>query len=144
MSRDRAIEEIIRRAMEEGKFDNLPGKGKPLNLDENPHIDPAWQLAYKMLAQHGFAPEWIETRQQIEEELAAARQALARSWQWRQANAAGPLAPQEWEQAQTRFKETAEALNKRIRDYNLTIPADAFYRPLIDIGREIARASTPA
>ena len=28
----RSIDEQIRKAMEEGQFDNLPGKGKPLPL----------------------------------------------------------------------------------------------------------------
>ncbi len=34
---DRIVEEKIRAAMEAGAFNNLPGKGKPLNLEENPH-----------------------------------------------------------------------------------------------------------
>jgi len=37
------IDEIIRRAIEEGQFDDLPGKGKPLRLDEDPNSDPAWR-----------------------------------------------------------------------------------------------------
>ena len=30
------IEEHIRRAIEEGSFEDLPGKGQPLHLYENP------------------------------------------------------------------------------------------------------------
>ncbi|MGZ3629064.1 MAG: DnaJ family domain-containing protein, partial [Ktedonobacteraceae bacterium] len=30
------IEEQIHQAQSRGEFDNLPGSGKPLNLDENP------------------------------------------------------------------------------------------------------------
>ncbi|MEA3440806.1 MAG: DUF1992 domain-containing protein [Chloroflexota bacterium] len=54
------IEEHIRRAMEEGKFDDLPGKGKPLRLDHNPHEDPQWRTAYRMLRNSGFTLPWIE------------------------------------------------------------------------------------
>ncbi len=40
--RARGIDEIIRQAMREGAFDNLPGKGKPLELIENPYLDREW------------------------------------------------------------------------------------------------------
>ena len=37
----------IREAIEDGKFDNLPGKGKPLDLSENPQLTsaPSWVSA---------------------------------------------------------------------------------------------------
>src|SRR3990172_10749312 len=101
------IEEIIQQAIKDGAFDNLPGKGKPLNLEDNPFIDPEWQLAYHLLKQNGFAPQFIEERQAIEVELAAAREALARSWAWRQkALAAGKRADwvqAEWGRAREKF-----------------------------------------
>lgn len=31
------LEQRILHSMEEGHFENLPGKGKPLNLSTNPH-----------------------------------------------------------------------------------------------------------
>ena len=34
MSFDKAVEEIIKQAMERGEFDDLPGKGKPIDLSE--------------------------------------------------------------------------------------------------------------
>ena len=55
-----SIEEIIRQAMQEGKFDDLPGKGKPLNLDQNPHQDPDWRVAHHLLKSAGFSLPWIE------------------------------------------------------------------------------------
>ena len=42
------IEEQIRRAIQEGKFDDLPGKGKPLKLDENPFEESEWRMANKI------------------------------------------------------------------------------------------------
>ncbi len=32
MNFDKAVESIIKEAMERGEFDNLPGKGKPIHL----------------------------------------------------------------------------------------------------------------
>ena len=60
------IEEHIRQAMQAGKFDDLPGKGKPLSLDENPLADPEWQLAFHMLKDAGFSLPWIESLKEIE------------------------------------------------------------------------------
>ena len=54
------IDEHIRKAQQEGKFDDLPGKGKPLKLEDDPHADPAWQLAFRMLKEAGYSLPWIE------------------------------------------------------------------------------------
>lgn len=34
MSLDKIVEELIKKAQERGEFDNLPGKGKPIDLTE--------------------------------------------------------------------------------------------------------------
>jgi DnaJ family protein C protein 28 len=138
----RAIDKIIQQAMEEGRFDNLPGKGKPLKLDDNPHLDQEWQLAYHMLKENGFAPEFIEKRQEIEMLLAKAREVLMRTWLWR----AGALdsgedeemVATEWAKAQKIFDETIEGLNKKIRDYNLIVPTPSVARAPIDYDKEMA------
>src|SRR5512146_3268725 len=116
------IEEQIRRAMAEGKFSNLKGKGKPLNLDQNPFEDPGWRPAYRLLKNAGFTLPWIETRQEIEKDLEAARERLARAWAWKQGAAARRETPADsqadWERAATLFRKQVEELNKRIRSYN--------------------------
>lgn len=33
------IEELIQKAIAEGKFDDLPGQGKPLNLEDDALVD---------------------------------------------------------------------------------------------------------
>jgi hypothetical protein len=58
-----SIDDVIREAMKEGKFDNLEGKGKPLKL--NPQ-DDLGRLALRMVKEAGFAPEWVELAKQIE------------------------------------------------------------------------------
>ena len=44
----------IREAMAEGVFDDLPGTGRPLKLDEDAHIPPEARLAYKILKNSGY------------------------------------------------------------------------------------------
>ena len=76
------IEEHIRRAIEEGKFKDLPGQGKPLQLDENRYENPEWRLAHHLLRSSGFTLPWIERRKEIENELEAARAGLRRAVAW--------------------------------------------------------------
>ena len=137
----RGIDEIIQQAMQEGAFENLPGKGKPLNLEENPYLDREWQLAYHLLKQNGFAPQFIEQRQAIELDLAAARQALARAWAWRrqalEEGKASDLVEGEWARARKEFETKVDRVNKEIRTYNLHIPTQSLLRLPVKIEAEL-------
>ncbi len=42
-------EKNIREAIEKGEFDNLPGKGQPLDLSENPFEDPDLRTVHRLL-----------------------------------------------------------------------------------------------
>jgi DnaJ homolog subfamily C member 28 len=138
-----SIDDHIQKAMQDGKFDNLPGKGKPLRLDENPYEDPDWRLAHHVLKESGFTLPWIELRQEIETETAAARAALARAWEWRQAalEKRQPYAEAEaeWQRAVAVFKEQVEKINKRIFDYNLQTPAESLQVMKLNAGKEIEK-----
>lgn len=66
------IEERIRKAQEQGEFENLPGFGKPLSMDE-PNVPEELRLAYKILKNAECLPPEIELKKeitQIEEILA--------------------------------------------------------------------------
>ncbi len=138
---DRAIETIIQNAINDGVFDNLSGKGKPLDLRENPLAAKEWRMAFSMLENEGFALPWMEERKEIEKDLKEARLFLQRTWNWRithlESGDNTPMVEHEWRKAQAKFSEVVTALNKRIDAYNAQIPADVFYRPRIVLGREI-------
>ena len=129
------IEEAIRRAMESGQFDNLPGMGKPLRLDENPFEDPEWRIAHHILSSSGFTLPWIEIRREIEGLIQSARDEIRRSWEWRKTALADRLPPPfieaEWSRAQERCRERVCDINQRIQNYNLEVPSPRFQlRPL--------------
>jgi DnaJ family protein C protein 28 len=143
-----SIEEIIRRAMEEGEFDDLPGKGKPLNLDANPHQDPEWRAAHHILKSGRFSLPWIESLREIEEHLQEARVSLGRSWGWYHAERAeGSMsihAEQEWKRAIELFSEKITAINEKIRSYNLQVPNERFQMLPLNVEQEIERFKNPA
>lgn len=66
--------------MEEGQFENLPGKGKPLNLNSNPHADPADDTLYRILSRNKCAPEWVELNKEIRIGVAEWRLSLKKAW----------------------------------------------------------------
>ncbi len=141
------IEELLRKAMAEGKFDNLPGKGKPLHLDEtNPHADPEWELAYRMLKESGYSLPWIEIIREIEKDIDLARKDLQIAWQVHEDALPGSRSDNnvlaEWSRAEAGFKDKLTALNKRIRDYNLQVPSMRFQRPGLNFERELEKITS--
>jgi hypothetical protein len=57
---DIVAERRIVDAMNEGVFDNLPGKGKPLQLDDDLSVPPHLRIQAKILKNAGGVPEWIQ------------------------------------------------------------------------------------
>lgn len=117
------IDDIIRRALEDGHFDNLPGHGRPLKLNQNPHTPPDLRGAYQIMQQAGATLPWIGTRQTLVADIEQARQDLRRAWQWFAKQDVSADSRAQWQAAQDHFRAELETLNKRIRDYNLAAPS---------------------
>lgn len=60
------VEERIRKAQKNGELDNLPGQGKPLNLDDM-SIPEEFRMVHRILKNSGFLPPEVELRKQIRE-----------------------------------------------------------------------------
>src|SRR6267143_6327501 len=73
-------EKRLREAIEKGEFDDLPGKGEPIDLKDNPFEDPDLRMVHRLLRNAGFAPAWIEERKDIDAELEKAQTKLSRTW----------------------------------------------------------------
>lgn len=61
----RIAEERIREAIENGEFDDLELKGKPLDLREDPFVPEELRTVYKILKGAGFLPKEVELRKEI-------------------------------------------------------------------------------
>lgn len=130
------VDQKIREAMERGEFDNLPGKGKPIDTSENPFEDSDLRMAHRVLRNAGFAPSWIEECKDIDAEFERELQQLLRVRTVMQ-NAMGTehetSARVRWDRALTLFRTQTAALNQRIKTWNLKVPAPGFQRKLIDV-----------
>ncbi len=145
------VEDRIQEAMERGEFDNLRGKGKPLDLKKNPWAGDC-ELAFHILENAGFAPEWIERDKALRAELAALRRLLDHHLAWHRA-ALAALATAPADQIRGRYAALAQArertiaayrtraadLNEQIDVFNLMAPAVQVHRPRIIIDDEIRK-----
>ena len=114
-------ERKIEEAMAEGVFDNLPGAGRPMPLDDDPFEDPSLRMAHRLLKNHGIAPAWIEESKEIESAVEALRA------EWRRYR------------DPERIRQRARELNYRIASFNLKTPAGLCQKLPLDLERETAR-----
>ena len=59
------VEKRIQEAQRKGEFDNLPGRGKPIDYEEDRHIPEDLRLAYKILKNADCLPPEIEEKKEI-------------------------------------------------------------------------------
>ena len=81
MSFNRIAENRIREAMEQGEFDNLPGAGQPISLEEYFNTPEDLRMAYSVLKNANCRPMEVELLNEIarlEQAVAAARDDAAR------------------------------------------------------------------
>jgi len=129
-------EKRLREAIENGEFDDLPGKGEPIDLQENPFEDPELRTVHRLLRNAGFAPAWIEERKDIDAELVAAQTKLSRAWALFGEQGTRPSTA-EWERSVKEFREQVLELQRRIRIYNLKAPAAVFQRKHVDFDKMV-------
>ena len=67
MNFDKLVETIIREAMERGEFDNLPGKGKPIDLTAYFDTPEDIRMAYSILKNAGMNSREVELLKEIAE-----------------------------------------------------------------------------
>jgi hypothetical protein len=62
-------EERIRAALENGEFDDLPGRGLPLDLEDDAHVPPELKMAWRVLKNAGCLPPELEAEREIQSGL---------------------------------------------------------------------------
>lgn len=58
-------EERIREAQARGEFDALPGRGRPLTLDDDAHVPEELRMAWRVLKNAGCLPPELEAEREI-------------------------------------------------------------------------------
>jgi hypothetical protein len=100
------ISEIVRRSREKGDLDNLPGKGKPLNLDNDSEVPPEDRIVNRVMKSNNILPPWIQLDKEI-------REGMEQLEQLRLSSTANKEA---------KLVEMIYEINKKIEKFNLTCP----------------------
>ena len=58
-------EEKIKAAIKKGDFDNLPGKGKPLQLEDLSQVPEELRTSYKIMKNVGMLPEEMQIKKEM-------------------------------------------------------------------------------
>lgn len=61
---DQWAERHILDAQRKGEFDDLPGRGEPLTLDDDLHVPPELRAGYRLLKNAGCLPPELEQRRE--------------------------------------------------------------------------------
>jgi TusA-related sulfurtransferase len=59
------VEQRIKEALERGEFDNLPGQGEPLPLEDDSNVPEDLRLAYRILKNADCLPPELELKKEI-------------------------------------------------------------------------------
>lgn len=62
---EKVVEQRIADAINRGELNNLPGQGRPLELDDDSFVPEELRLAHRILKNAGFVPEEVCLRRQI-------------------------------------------------------------------------------
>lgn len=117
---DRIVEESIKKAIEEGEFDNLQGIGKPIKWNDNPYSSEEMKLVEEIFKKNEISYPWIEKRKEIENMIEGMKQIIK--------SQKSLSAPDELE-----LTEQINLINKKIFDYNLSVPVARLQRRSISL-----------
>jgi len=62
---EKIIESRIKKAQDDGAFDDLPGRGRPLHLEDDRHVPEDLRLAHKVLKNADCLPPEVQLRKEI-------------------------------------------------------------------------------
>ena len=121
------IDEQIREAMRQGRFADLPGKGKPLKLDGDAHVPEQMRMAHKLMRDNDLVPEWMAQGKELEAEREKLRDELSRLLHRGEGRSLEAL------------REAAKKYNSRVLSYNLKVPQGVVHRRFFDVDGELVK-----
>lgn len=137
---ERLVEDLIQESMSKGDFDNLSGKGKPIDkFSTCPHIDPMTHNLNRILIDNGYQPEWIVLHKEIRDTIDKLRNDLVAS----RKKIGEPMTyskEKEWMETCEKFTENITKLNKKVNDFNLVVPLLSRQMVHFNAEKEISRA----
>uniref|UniRef100_V9KWK2 DnaJ-like subfamily C member 28 n=1 Tax=Callorhinchus milii TaxID=7868 RepID=V9KWK2_CALMI len=119
---DRLVEDLIQESLAKGEFDNLSGKGKPLQkFSQYPYLDPMTHNLNRILIDNGYQPEWIVFQKEIKETIEQLRNDMM-DYRKKLGEPLTPHRQELWTSNFKQFKSDVKKLNKTVDKFNLVVP----------------------
>ncbi|KAI8370195.1 hypothetical protein BD560DRAFT_396657 [Blakeslea trispora] len=137
----------IRSARAKGAFDNLPGHGKPIEVDpmlSNPFVDRTEFFMNRIIQKNGAAPPWVIMQQEVDIEVSSLRSqintALKRcihDIEDRDSYLVKSSLIKEFNKLEkSYFTKEVERINGRLKSYNVMCPSPV-RKQLLEIEKEL-------
>jgi hypothetical protein len=123
------VDRQIREAIEDGRFDDLPYRGRALPRDDDSAAGE-WALAYRVLRNAGAAPPWIEADKEARSLLERRDAILAR---------AATASPAGARRLRADMERAVVEINAAIARLNAGAPTDRQHRRPLVLADELAR-----
>lgn len=124
------VSQRVEEAMRRGDFDNLSGRGKPIDVTGDPFVPSDQQMAFKLLRNNGLVPAWIGDRKAMLNQIEGFREQLAtiagqahQAWITAQDDNRRTEVAERWTHWVLRWEEEIRELNKQIGDLNMKQPS---------------------
>ena len=143
------MEDLIEDGRRRGLFDNLPGSGRPLDLDPNLY-EGNNALANQLMKDNDVRPPWLTHRMDVSDKIDAFRADVARTWQ--RYGAARDQAAGEshraalaigWDEGCRNWQTKIEAINHDVDAYNLKRPRSQLELFRLRLADELKRVDAP-
>lgn len=128
------VEQRILDGIERGMFDNLPGMGKPLDLDDDRFVPDEYKMAFRMLRSTGLAPLWIDFNKEIRADL----ERLERFRGWVHSRRA-TISALELQHRRNEYADRVAAINSKMLSHNILAPSSQVHFALLVPDEELAR-----
>ncbi|XP_078416333.1 dnaJ homolog subfamily C member 28 [Cetorhinus maximus] len=119
---ERLVEDLIQESMAKGEFDNLSGKGKPLQkFSQYPYIDPMTHNLNRILIENGYQPEWIVQQKEIKQTIEKLRNDMV-AYRRKLGESLTLHNQKQWNLKCEQFRHDIKQLNKMVDRFNLVVP----------------------
>lgn len=134
------IDEAIQKFVRGGDSSDLPGAGKPLNLNEDPNVPDDMRMAYRIMAENEVVPEWIALGKSLEKKEADIRARLARAVKEYRTTRQVDYRERAWQATLGALKRLVKDYNDEVLTYNLKVPPSVRHRLFFDLDQAITEA----
>lgn len=143
------MEDLIEDGRRRGLFDDLPGAGRPLDLDQNIY-EGSNALANRLMKHNDIRPAWLTHRLDVTDKIDSFRADLARTWdRYRVAFEQAPDGSHRpalsigWDDACKGWQASIDRLNNEIGSYNLKRPPGQPELIKLRLPDELKRVNAP-